>query len=115
MKLVLGIETSCDETAAAVLKNGNKLLSNVIASQEDIHSKYGGIVPELACRRHIECILPVIEKAIDNADIELDDLSGIAVTKGPGLIGSILIGVSAAKSLAFSKNLPRQRPSSAIS
>ncbi|MBU1626944.1 tRNA (adenosine(37)-N6)-threonylcarbamoyltransferase complex transferase subunit TsaD [bacterium] len=106
MELILGIETSCDETAAAVLKNGDELLSNVVASQDDIHSKYGGIVPELACRRHIECILPVIEKALDDANVKLKDIQGIAVTKGPGLIGSILIGVSAAKSIAFSLDIP---------
>ena len=106
IELILGIETSCDETAASVLKGGEQLLSNVIASQDDIHSKYGGIVPELACRRHIECILPVIEKAVNDAGIKLKDIDGIAVTKGPGLIGSILIGVCAAKSLAFTLNIP---------
>jgi len=106
MELVLGIETSCDETAAAVLKNGNELLSNVVASQDDIHTKFGGIVPELACRRHIECILPVIEKALTDANVKLKELDGISVTKGPGLIGSILIGFSAAKSIAFAMNKP---------
>jgi len=106
MTLILGIETSCDETAAAVIEDGARLPSNVIASQDDIHSRYGGIVPELACRRHIECIIPVIERALEDAGVELGDLDGISVTKGPGLIGSILIGVSAAKSLAFTMDIP---------
>ena len=97
MDYVLGIETSCDETAAAVIKGGEILLSDIIASQDDVHNIYGGIVPELACRKHIESIIPVIEKAIIDAGIDKSDLDGIAVTKGPGLIGSILIGVSAAK------------------
>ncbi len=104
--LVLGIESSCDETAAAVVCNGSFLLSSVIASQIDIHSKYGGIVPEIASRKHMEAIIPVILQAMDDADVSLDEIEGIAVTKGPGLIGSLLVGVSVAKSIAFAKNLP---------
>lgn len=104
--LVLGIESSCDETAAAVVRDGSFLLSSVIASQIDIHSKYGGIVPEIASRKHIEAIIPVILKALDDANVSLDEIEGIAVTKGPGLVGSLLVGVSVAKSIAFAKNLP---------
>lgn len=104
--LVLGIESSCDETAAAVVRNGSFLLSSVIASQIDIHSKYGGIVPEIASRKHIEAIIPVILQALDDANVSLDEIEGIAVTKGPGLVGSLLVGVSVAKSIAFAKNLP---------
>jgi N6-L-threonylcarbamoyladenine synthase len=104
--LVLGIESSCDETAAAVVRDGSFLLSSVIASQIDIHSKYGGIVPEIASRKHIEAIIPVILQALDDADVSLDEIEGIAVTKGPGLVGSLLVGVSVAKSIAFAKNMP---------
>ncbi len=104
--LVLGIESSCDETAAAVVRDGSFLLSSVIASQIDIHSKYGGIVPEIASRKHMEVIIPVILQALDDADVSLDKIEGIAVTKGPGLVGSLLVGVSVAKSIAFVKNLP---------
>jgi N6-L-threonylcarbamoyladenine synthase len=104
--LVLGIESSCDETAAAVVKDGQFLLSNVIASQVDTHSKYGGVVPEVASRKHTEAIVPVILKALEDAGASLGDLSGIAVTKGPGLIGSILVGLSVAKAIAFARNLP---------
>lgn len=104
--LVLGIESSCDETAAAVVRDGTFLLSNVIASQIDVHSKYGGVVPEIASRKHIEAIIPVILQALAEAKVTLDDIEGIAVTRGPGLIGSILIGLSVAKSIAFAKGLP---------
>jgi len=104
--LVLGIESSCDETAAAVVRNGSFLLSNIIASQIDIHSKYGGVVPEIASRKHIEVIIPVILQALDDANVSLDDIEGIAVTKGPGLVGSLLVGISVAKSIAFARNLP---------
>ncbi|MDO9527550.1 MAG: tRNA (adenosine(37)-N6)-threonylcarbamoyltransferase complex transferase subunit TsaD [Syntrophales bacterium] len=104
--LVLGIESSCDETAAAVVRNGSFLLSSVIASQIDIHSKYGGVVPEIASRKHIEAIIPVILQALDDANLSLDEIEGIAVTKGPGLVGSLLVGISVAKSIAFAKNLP---------
>jgi N6-L-threonylcarbamoyladenine synthase len=104
--LVLGIESSCDETAAAVVSDGSLLLSNVIASQIDVHSRYGGVVPEIASRKHIEAIIPVILQALDEAKVTLDDIEGIAVTRGPGLIGSVLIGLSVAKSIAFAKGLP---------
>ncbi|HUN54953.1 MAG TPA: tRNA (adenosine(37)-N6)-threonylcarbamoyltransferase complex transferase subunit TsaD [Smithella sp.] len=103
--LVLGIESSCDETAAAVIQNG-KMLSNVIASQIAVHSPYGGVVPEIASRKHIEAINPVINQALNDAHVTLNDLEGIAVTRGPGLIGSLLIGLSAAKALAFALDIP---------
>jgi N6-L-threonylcarbamoyladenine synthase len=98
---VLGIETSCDETAAAVVDDGHDILSNVVASQADLHARYGGVVPEIACRAHVESILPVIEDALEQARTRPADLDGIAVTRGPGLIGALLVGISAAKSLAW--------------
>ena len=104
--LVLGIESSCDETAAAVVRDGEKLLSNVIASQIRVHSKYGGIVPEIASRKHIEAIVPVILQALDDAAVTLNDIEGIAVTRGPGLVGSLLVGLSAAKAIAYARDLP---------
>ena len=103
--LVLGIESSCDETAAAVINNG-KMRSNVIASQIAIHSPYGGVVPEIASRKHIEAINPVICRALCDANVKLRDIEGIAVTRGPGLIGSLLIGLSTAKALAFALDIP---------
>ena len=104
--LVLGLETSCDETAAAVLKDGDTLLSNVINDQIGIHSKYGGIVPELAGRSHIERVHRVIEEAVQEAGAELKDLDLIAVTMGPGLIGSLLVGLNTAKGLSYGLNIP---------
>jgi N6-L-threonylcarbamoyladenine synthase len=104
--IVLGIETSCDETAAAVLDGGRKVLSSVVASQDAVHAPYGGVVPELASRRHLEAILPVIRQALARAHLGLGDLDGIAVTQGPGLVGSLLIGCSVAKSLAYARRLP---------
>ncbi|MBN1662861.1 MAG: tRNA (adenosine(37)-N6)-threonylcarbamoyltransferase complex transferase subunit TsaD [Deltaproteobacteria bacterium] len=104
--LVLGIETSCDETAAAVVKDGTSLLSNIVFSQMDVHSKYGGIVPEIASRKHIEAIAPVICQALENARLSAQDIEGIAVTRGPGLIGSLLVGLSAAKAFALARNIP---------
>ncbi len=104
--LVLGIESSCDETAAAVVRDGEEMLSNVIASQIDVHREYGGIVPEIASRKHIEAIIPVIMQALADASVSLDDVDGIAVTRGPGLIGSLLVGLSVAKSIAMARNLP---------
>lgn len=104
--LVLGIESSCDETAAAVVADGPSLLSNVIASQIDVHRKFGGVVPEIASRKHIEVIIQVIEQALDDAGVTLDDIEGIAGTRGPGLIGSLLVGLSAAKSIAFMRGIP---------
>ncbi|MGE5484104.1 MAG: tRNA (adenosine(37)-N6)-threonylcarbamoyltransferase complex transferase subunit TsaD [Ignavibacteriales bacterium] len=103
---VLGIETSCDETSAAVVAGGQTILSNVVSSQIDIHSKYGGVVPEIASRKHVESILPVVVEALDCAGVRLDDIDGVAVTNGPGLAGALLVGVSFAKALAFSRGLP---------
>ena len=103
---ILGIETSCDETAAAVVENGTRTLSDVVASQIEIHARYGGIVPEVASRQHVLSIVPVIEKAITEAKTSWQDLDGIAATFGPGLAGSLLVGVNVAKAIALSKNLP---------
>jgi N6-L-threonylcarbamoyladenine synthase len=105
-KIVLGIETSCDETAAAVLADGRRVLSSVVASQDDVHAPYGGVVPELASRRHIEVIVPVVEKALTEAGVALSDLDGIAVTYGPGLVGCLLVGCAMAKALAWAHGLP---------
>ena len=104
--LVLGIESSCDETAAAVLADGRRLLSSVIASQDAIHAPYGGVVPELASRRHLEVVVPVVERALTEAGVRLPDLDGVAVTQGPGLVGSLLVGCAVAKSLAYVHRLP---------
>lgn len=104
--LVLGIETSCDETAAAVVEARDKIRSNIVASQVDVHAPYGGIVPELASRRHLELIGPVTRRAIHEAGIGFGDLTGLAVTVGPGLVGSLLVGVSAAKALAYTLGKP---------
>lgn len=104
--LILGIETSCDETAAAVVADGRRVLSSVVATQFELHAQYGGVVPELAARRHLENILPVIQGALDQAGITLKELEGLAVTQGPGLIGALVIGMGVAKALAFSLNLP---------
>jgi len=106
---ILGIESSCDETAAAVLTEENgriKILSNIIASQHEIHQKHGGIVPELASRRHMEVILPIIQEALDQAKIQQKDLGGIAVTHTPGLVGSLLVGLQVAKAMAASLKIP---------
>src|SRR5258705_1975142 len=105
-KVILGIESSCDETAAAVLADGRRVLSSVVASQDDVHAPYGGVVPELASRRHLEVIVPVVEKALKDAGVGLGDLDGIAVTQGPGLVGSLLVGCSMAKALAWAHGLP---------
>jgi N6-L-threonylcarbamoyladenine synthase len=104
--LTLGIETSCDETAAAVLTDGRHVRSSVIASQEALHAPFGGIVPELASRRHVEAVWPVVREALTSAGATLDDLDGIAATAGPGLIGSLLVGLSFGKALAFAIDLP---------
>lgn len=104
--LILGIESSCDETAAAVVKNGREVLSNVINTQIEIHKKFGGVVPEVASRRHIETIDEVIDKALSDANVTFDDIDAIAVTYGPGLVGALLIGVSAAKALAYALKKP---------
>jgi len=104
--LILGIDTSCDDTSASVVENGTKIISNIISSQSEIHKKYGGIVPELASRRHIEMIWPVVNEALKIAGVRLEDLSGVAVCHGPGLIGSLLVGCSFAKAVCYSKQLP---------
>jgi N6-L-threonylcarbamoyladenine synthase len=103
---ILGIETSCDETAAAVVEDGRHLLSNVVASQIAIHAQYGGVVPEVAARSHIEVILPVIEEALGVANVTWDEIDGIAVTAGPGLLGSLLIGTLTARTLALTHHKP---------
>ncbi|MDO4632790.1 MAG: tRNA (adenosine(37)-N6)-threonylcarbamoyltransferase complex transferase subunit TsaD [Eubacteriales bacterium] len=104
--LILAIESSCDETAAAVVKNGREVLSNVISSQIDLHKLYGGVVPEIASRKHIEKINQVIEEAMQQAEVNWDDLDAIGVTYGPGLVGALLVGVSAAKAIAYARKLP---------
>lgn len=104
--LILAIESSCDETAAAVVKNGREVLSNVINTQIAIHTEYGGVVPEIASRKHIENINPVIRKALQDAGVTLDDIDAIGVTYGPGLVGALLVGVAEAKAIAFAKNKP---------
>ena len=103
---VLAIETSCDDTGAAVVLDGRKILSNVISSQIPIHQKYGGVVPELASRKHIESIVPIVTEALETAKVTLKEIDGIAVTQGPGLVGSLLVGLSFAKSLSFATGLP---------
>lgn len=103
---ILGIETSCDETSASVVEDGHTILSNVISSQVDFHAQYGGVFPEMASRMHIEAIHPVITQALEQAHTTLDQLSAIAVTRGPGLPGSLIVGVNAAKGLALGLNLP---------
>ncbi len=103
---ILGIETSCDETAAAVVEDGVRILSNQIASQVEIHARYGGIVPEVASRQHILAIIPIIEQAMAEAEVAWSNLDGIAVTNGPGLAGSLLVGVNVAKAIALARGLP---------
>lgn len=103
---ILAIETSCDETAAAIVKNGTELLANVVASQIESHKRFGGVVPEIASRHHVEAITDVISEAFSQSGLEWDDIDAIAVTEGPGLVGALLIGVSAAKALSFAKKKP---------
>jgi N6-L-threonylcarbamoyladenine synthase len=103
---VLGIETSCDETSAAVVADGRRILSNIVASQADLHARWGGVVPEVASRKHVERTLPVIHEALEAASIGWSDIDGIAVTNRPGLVGALLVGVSAAKALAYALNKP---------
>ncbi|OGP75017.1 MAG: tRNA (adenosine(37)-N6)-threonylcarbamoyltransferase complex transferase subunit TsaD [Deltaproteobacteria bacterium RBG_16_49_23] len=103
---VLAIETSCDDTGAAVVLNGRKILSNVVSSQISVHQKYGGVVPELASRKHIEAIVPMVNEALERAGVSLKEIDGIAVTQGPGLVGSLLVGLSFAKSLSFASGAP---------
>jgi tRNA N6-adenosine threonylcarbamoyltransferase len=104
--VILGIETSCDETAAALVTRDGEIRSNVVASQADLHARYGGVVPEIASRRHLELVNPVVQEALDEAGATLDDVDSVAVTAGPGLIGALLVGVSAAKAIAWARRLP---------
>jgi N6-L-threonylcarbamoyladenine synthase len=106
LELILGVETSCDETAAGVVTGDGSILANVIASQADLHARYGGVVPEVASRRHLELVAPVVTEALERASAGLEDLDAVAVTRGPGLIGALLVGLSAAKALAWSHRLP---------
>ena len=103
---ILGIESSCDETAAAVVENGETVLSSVVASQMDTHGKYGGVVPELASREHLRAIVPVVREALERAGTALEDVAAIAATVGPGLVGSLLVGLTYAKSLSFARGIP---------
>ena len=104
--LILGIDTSCDDTAASIVEDDKRIISNVVSSQDEIHRKYGGIVPELASRRHVELIWPIVQETMDQADASFSDLSAIAVTHGPGLIGSLLVGVCFAKSISYIHDIP---------
>ena len=104
--LVLGIESSCDETAAAVVEDGKRVLSDVVSSQVALHARYGGVVPEIASRQHLLQIVPVLEGALAQAEVTLDDIGVIAVTHGPGLMGSLMVGVNTAKAVAYARGLP---------
>jgi N6-L-threonylcarbamoyladenine synthase len=104
--MILGIETSCDETAAAVITPDGHILSSIVASQAELHAHFGGVVPEVASRRHLELIAPVLRASLDEAGVELDELTRIGVTRGPGLIGALLVGLSAAKAIAWSRAIP---------
>src|SRR3990170_1107532 len=104
--MILGIETSCDETAAALVSHDGRILSNVVSSQAELHSRYGGVVPEVASRRHLELIVPVIGEALAQGGATLDDVERVAVTRGPGLVGALLVGLSAAKAIAWARRLP---------
>jgi len=104
--VILGLETSCDETAAALVSPGGEILASVVASQDELHARFGGVVPEVASRRHLELVSPVIRRALDDAGATLDDVSLVAVTVRPGLIGALLVGLSAAKALAWGRRLP---------
>jgi N6-L-threonylcarbamoyladenine synthase len=104
--MILGIETSCDETAAALVDRDGRILASVVSSQADLHARYGGVVPEVASRRHLELVVPVLREALVEADVGLDEVERVAVTQGPGLVGALLVGVSAAKALAWARRLP---------
>ncbi|HEX7057771.1 MAG TPA: tRNA (adenosine(37)-N6)-threonylcarbamoyltransferase complex transferase subunit TsaD, partial [Bacilli bacterium] len=103
---ILAVETSCDETSAAIVEDGARILSNVVSSQIDVHRKFGGVVPEIASRRHVETVTTIIELALEQAGVTPDELSAVAVTQGPGLVGSLLVGMIAAKAFAFAADLP---------
>ena len=104
--MILGLETSCDETAAAVLSDDGRVLSSLVSSQATLHARYGGVVPEIASRRHLELVTPVLRQALDDAGASLDDVERVAVTQGPGLVGALLVGLSAAKAIAWARRLP---------
>ena len=104
--MILGLETSCDETAAALVTDDGRIVSNVVSSQAELHARYGGVVPEIASRRHLELVVPVVREALTEADASLDDVTRVAVTRGPGLIGALLVGLSAAKAIAWARRLP---------
>ena len=104
--MILGIETSCDETAAALVTEDGEIRSNVVSSQAELHARFGGVVPEVASRRHLELVSPVVQEALEQAEVSLDDVGTVAVTQGPGLIGALLVGLSAAKALAWARGLP---------
>ena len=104
--MILALETSCDETAAALVTEDGRILANVVSSQADLHARYGGVVPEVASRRHLELVTPVVREALGQAGTTLGDVSRVAVTQGPGLIGALLVGLSAAKALAWALRLP---------
>src|SRR6266446_3592141 len=104
--MILGIESSCDETAAAVITPDGRILSNVVSSQADLHARYGGVVPEVASRRHLELVAPVVQEALRDSGTSLDDVDLVGVTAGPGLIGALLVGVAAAKAIAWARRLP---------
>lgn len=105
-QLIMGIETSCDETAVAIVKNGTEIVANVVASQIESHKRFGGVVPEIASRHHVEEITMVLEEALHKANVTLKDIDGIAVTEGPGLVGALLVGVNAAKAISYSHDIP---------
>ena len=104
--MILGVETSCDETAVALVTDDGEIRANVVASQADLHARFGGVVPEVASRRHLELIAPVVREALGQAGATLDDVDRVAVTQGPGLIGALLVGIAAAKAIAWSRHLP---------
>src|SRR5882762_3451070 len=104
--MILGVETSCDETAVALVTGDGEIRANVVASQADLHARFGGVVPEVASRRHLELITPVVREALAQAGATLDDVDRIAVTQGPGLVGALLVGLAAAKAMAWSRHLP---------
>jgi N6-L-threonylcarbamoyladenine synthase len=106
IRTLLGVETSCDETAAAIVTENGRILANVVSSQAELHARYGGVVPEVASRRHLELVAPVVEEALEAAGTSLDRIDTVAVTRGPGLIGALLVGISAAKAIAWSRRLP---------
>jgi N6-L-threonylcarbamoyladenine synthase len=104
--MILGIETSCDETAAAVVTDDGRVLSSIVSSQADLHARFGGVVPEVASRRHLDLVVPAVRAALDSAEVPLDGIDRVAVTQGPGLVGALLVGVSFAKALAWARRLP---------